>query len=149
MSFKYPEVVHNHYTYKDSVDNHNIRRMFPVAIEKQWRTNMWPNRPFAFLLAVTEVNCNLVNHHIYKVPSMEQIRFRYQVANQLIQNEYYNRKKTNKRAKRVQVIVNRHKHVSLPVYKNFKESKIVDTKSRWPQWKCKSCQRKSTRSYCT
>ena len=62
-SFQYPEVIHNHFAYCNSVDNHNSRRMHPIAIKEQCRTSRWSYWCFQFLIAVTEVNCNLVNHH--------------------------------------------------------------------------------------
>jgi len=43
VRFKYPEVCYNHYAYRDSVDNHNGRRMYPIALEEQWKTQRWPN----------------------------------------------------------------------------------------------------------
>ena len=42
--FQYPEVCHMHYSNRDSVDNHNSRRMSPIAIEEQLKTTRWPMR---------------------------------------------------------------------------------------------------------
>ena len=55
-TFKYPEVVSNHYRYRDMIDNHNGMRMHPIALEETWITLHWPNRVFSFLLVVTVVN---------------------------------------------------------------------------------------------
>ena len=55
-TFKYPEVVSNHYCYHDMIDNHNGMHMHPIALEETWLTSRWPNRVFSFLLAVTVVN---------------------------------------------------------------------------------------------
>ena len=71
VKFKYPEVCHNHYAYQDSVDNHNGRRMYPIALEEQWKTHRWPNRCFQFMIGVTEVNANLANHAIFDQPMMD------------------------------------------------------------------------------
>ena len=43
ISFKYPEVVHNHYQKRDAVDSHNARRQAPIALEETWGTNCWLN----------------------------------------------------------------------------------------------------------
>ena len=53
--FVYPEVVHNHYCYRDVIYNHNSMRMHPISMEETWMTTQWPNRFFCFLLAVTIV----------------------------------------------------------------------------------------------
>ena len=54
--FFYPEVVHNHYTYCDMIDNHNSQRMHLISIEETWMTTRWPNRVIGFLLAIMVVN---------------------------------------------------------------------------------------------
>ena len=55
-SFQYPEVVHNHYQYRDVIDNHNSQHMHPILMEETWMTTCWPNCMLCFLLAVTMVN---------------------------------------------------------------------------------------------
>eukprot|EP00934_Nitzschia_sp_Nitz4_P007490 Nitzschia sp. Nitz4//scaffold526_size3785//2112//3756//NITZ4_009261-RA/size3785-processed-gene-0.3-mRNA-1//1//CDS//3329553959//7480//frame0 len=37
-TFKYPEVVRNHFLYRDAVDAHNSSRMDPIALEETWKT---------------------------------------------------------------------------------------------------------------
>jgi Transposase IS4 len=59
ISFKYPELVYNHFQYRDAVDSHNARQMAPIALEEVWATKRWPHRIFTYLLGTTEVNCNL------------------------------------------------------------------------------------------
>ena len=54
--FFYPEVVHNHYTYRDMIDNHNSQRMHLISIEETWMTTHWPNHVIGFLLAIMVVN---------------------------------------------------------------------------------------------
>ena len=56
VTFKYPEVVANHFQFRDAVDGHNSARMDPIALEETWKTMRWPLRVFQFLLAITEVN---------------------------------------------------------------------------------------------
>ena len=52
VKYKYPEIASMHCQNRDAVDNHNSRRMFPIAIEEQTRTNRWPNRVFQFIIAM-------------------------------------------------------------------------------------------------
>ena len=57
--FQYTEPFANHFDYRHIVDDHNNLRHQVPAIEEVWGTHRWANRVFAFLLAVTEVNCYL------------------------------------------------------------------------------------------
>ena len=59
ISFKYPEVVHNHLLYCHAVDDHNGKRHSPISLEVVWATKRWPNQVFAFLMSITEANCYL------------------------------------------------------------------------------------------
>jgi Transposase IS4 len=61
ITFQYPEVISNHFTYRHMVDDHNSRRHSPISLEATWATKTWENRVFTFLLAITEVNINLAN----------------------------------------------------------------------------------------
>ena len=56
LTFKYPEVVHNHYWYRDVIDNHISQQIHPISMEETWMTTCWSNCIFCFLLAVTMVN---------------------------------------------------------------------------------------------
>ena len=42
-TFKYPEVVYNHYKYTDCIDNHYSQHMHPISLEETWMTAHWPN----------------------------------------------------------------------------------------------------------
>ena len=55
-TFKYPEMVHNHYMYRDMNNNHNSLWMHPLSMEEMWMTACWPHHVFCFLLAMTVVN---------------------------------------------------------------------------------------------
>ena len=150
VTFKYPEVCHVYYAYRDCVDNHNGRRMYPIAIEEQIKTIRWPYRVFQFLLGITEVNCNNVMHYFQQNELLEQIDFRYQLGDELINNDYmkveeYDALFGKLRTKRTQQI--EHKLVSPPPYRKFKGSQLVKCKCRYPQWKC--CDKKTrVRTYC-
>ena len=53
----YPEVVYNHFQFRDAVDANNGMRMPPFTLEETWKTVRWTNRAFQLLLAVTKTNC--------------------------------------------------------------------------------------------
>ena len=45
-TFRHPEVVHNHYHYRDVIDNLSSYRMHPPSMEETWMTMHWPNRVY-------------------------------------------------------------------------------------------------------
>ena len=149
VTFQYPEVVHNHYKYRDSVDSHNSRRMHPVAIEEQCKTSRWAYRVFQFLVAVTEVNCNLTNHHHFEAELEDSIAFRYSLADQLINNPYVVRTNQETRKRKVSVVANQHDLVCIPAYHTFHGSTLFSCLTRYIQRKCSSCPATKIRYYCT
>ena len=53
FKFKYPEVVYDHYRYRESVYNHNslshdVGTKFQIGLESAWVTTWWPIRVFFF-----------------------------------------------------------------------------------------------------
>ena len=90
ITFQYPKVVCNHFLYMHAVDDHNRKRHSPISLEVVWGTKWWPNRVFAFLLAVTEVNVNLAMTYFLGQEVTGQIAFRIKLAHTLIHNRYYN-----------------------------------------------------------
>ena len=56
---KYPEVLHNHFRYHHLINDHNSKSHQPISLEVVWATHEWSFRPFAFLLAMMEVNVKL------------------------------------------------------------------------------------------
>ena len=56
--FTYVEMVENHFLYWHEVYDNSNRRYAPISIEKTWATKYWPDRCFAWYLAVSEVNAN-------------------------------------------------------------------------------------------
>ena len=87
-TFRYPEVVYNHYWYHDVVDNHNSYRMHLLSMEETWMTMHSPNRVFCFLLAITMVNVqNAVTYFLNK-PKMESLQSRRLIAKALINNKH-------------------------------------------------------------
>ena len=87
-TFFYPEVVHNHYKYRDMIDNHNSARMHPISMEETWMTSRWPNRVFCFLLALTMVNIQNAGCYFATLPKVDALTARKLIAQQLIENKY-------------------------------------------------------------
>ena len=86
--FKYPEVVNNHFLFRHSVDDHNMKRHSPISLEVVWATNRWPNRVFAFLLGITEVNCFLAEKQFTSWKSESMMDLRKSLAYELIENNF-------------------------------------------------------------
>ena len=86
--FRYPEVVHNHYCYRDVIDNHNSYRMHLLSMEETWMTMHWPNRVFCFLLAITMVNVQNAATYFLNKPKMESLQSRQLIAKALINNKH-------------------------------------------------------------
>ena len=87
-TFKYPEVVHNHFQNCHSVDDHNAKRHSPISIEVVWVTKQWPNHVFAFLFVITEVNCILSESHFTSRKHDSMMDYRKELSNALIENWY-------------------------------------------------------------
>ena len=122
ITFKYPEVINNHFRYRHAVDDHNSKRHQPISLEVTWATKWWPNRVFAFLLAITEVNVMLAAvafTNIYnEQPSM--IDFRKRFARDLINNDYLELEKELKTRQKRACNDEGCKLVRLPKRKNFR-----------------------------
>ena len=87
-SFVYPEVAHNHYAYRDMIDNHNSKQMHPISIEKTWMTTHWPNRIFCFFLAVTVANAQNAGVYFCGLPKIDMLKACKLIAQLLIENTY-------------------------------------------------------------
>ena len=87
-TFQYPEVVHNHYKYRDVIDNHISFRMHPISMEETWMTMRWPNRVFCFLLAVTMVIVQNAATYFLNKPKIDSLQSRSLIAEALISNAY-------------------------------------------------------------
>ena len=101
-AFKLQEPFANHYLYRHVVDDHNNGRHALPAIEDTWGTHRWPNRVFAFILAISEINTWLAfRHFVWKNNDTELVDFRKKLAFALIRNEYYKEEvEANERKKR-------------------------------------------------
>jgi hypothetical protein len=65
---------------------HNAKRHLPISLEVVWATKIWANRVFAFLLAITEVNCMLGFQYFYKEKCDGMLAFWKMLAKELINN---------------------------------------------------------------
>ena len=149
VKFQYPEIVHNHYSYRDAVDNHNGRRMFPVAIEEQLKTHRWPNWVFQFLIAVTEVNVNYGMHYFFGSNLEEQIDFRFALAQEMKFNPYITEEAGSRTSLgRMCTIVDTHDHLSIPPYKTFSGIEMVSCRTKYIQRNC-ICGKPNMRHYCS
>jgi len=146
---QYPEIVYNHYKYRHSVDDHNNRRQSPISLEKTWSTHWWPNRVFAFLIAISEVNTLKAWTNIYQNPDMETLDFRKQLADELINNPFLAEETAAEaRGTRKSARNSGHELLSLPPKKKWCGAQMVDSQSLYPCRKCVKCGRKS-RDYCS
>ena len=144
VSFKYPEIVRNHYLYRHAVDDHNGKRHAPISVEETWGTKWWPNRVFAFLLAVTEVNMNLAERHFFGGEEQPMLEFRKQLAKAMMKNDYVGPKATARRSRRL----GKHILLSLAKFEKFHKGRKVRSQSEYPQATCSECKKK-VRSYCS
>ena len=63
---KYRQPFGFHFRYRHEEDDHNNRRHDPISIKRTCETMFWPDRKFAWYLAVTEVNTALADGHFRK-----------------------------------------------------------------------------------
>ena len=90
--FLYTTLFSNHFLYRHKIDDHNNDRHSVPAFEETWVTHRWPNRVFAFILAVCEINAYLAfrwfvwknKPSTFKKPTVHQ--FRRRLAIELIYN---------------------------------------------------------------
>lgn len=148
VTFKYPKIVHNHFKYRHMVDDHNARRQSPISLEESWATQRWPNRVFAFVLGVSEVNAMYAESYFSRTKQPSMLDFRKQLAKELINNDYDNvgNKNSSKRSARKRE-AHSHELLSLPKKTKFDGARVVESVSDYPQFKCKSCN-KRVRTYC-
>lgn len=147
-NIKYPELIYNHFSYRDAVDSHNSSRMFPIAMEETWKTTRWPLRVFCFLLAVTEVNCRLVLTNIYNQSEMSQQDFRKELSREFLHNKYLCLPKPTKMRKSKRLNDPDHCLVSLPKNRTFKKTTLVYCKTTYIQLVCSFCGSCKVRTYC-
>ena len=131
VTFKYLEVVANHFQFWDAVDGHNSARMDPIALEETWKTTRWPLRVLQFLLAITEVNVCRVREYMFTEPEKRgdnkcsQQEFRKEFAYSLIFNTKLEEESMSPRSLRKQkhnTDNDHHKLIPLQPFQNFQGS---------------------------
>ena len=103
-----------------AVDDHNGKQHSPISLEVVWATKRWPNRVFAFLMSITEVNCYLAESYFTSRKSNSMLDFRKSLSHQLIENDYFDQEAESQgcRSTRIQEGIG-HRLMSLPPYKTF------------------------------
>ncbi len=101
ISFKYPQVVYNHYKYWHNVDKNNSKRQSSISVETMWATKRWECCVFAFLLAVTEVNIMLACSFFNKEPKVSMLTFRKELAREFLHNPFIKNIQGNKISPRI------------------------------------------------
>ena len=133
--FKYPEVVYNHYQFRDVIDNNNSMRMSLISMEETWMTSQWANRVFCFLLAVTVVNIQNAGCYFLNLMKVDALKARNLIAEQLIHNKYL-RMPDEKRMSQQKNTNADCRLIALPPHKKFKQSKEVFDSTKYNHWKC-------------
>ena len=120
VTFKYPEVIHNHFMFRHAMDDHNGKQHSPISLKVVWATKRWANRVFAFLLSITEVNCFLAELHFMDRKSGSMMEFQKQLVYELIENDYFEKEEAalHCRSTRIQEGIC-HGLLSLPLFKNL------------------------------
>ena len=150
---KYTEVIANHFDFRHIVDDHNNLRHQVPSIEQTWTTHRWATRVFAFLLALTEVNCYLAfRYFVWKnEEKMGLQEFRGILGWALIENTLGDevtdpRRRTRSKRKRIC-----HKLSSAPKFaKRFCDQNwVLGNKQAYQQYLCRTpkCPNK-VRTYC-
>ena len=131
-TFQYPEVIHNHFKYRHSVDDHNGKHHSPISLEVVWVMKWWPNHVFAFLLSITEVNCFLAEYYFTNHFSDSMMSFCKSIAFKLIKNMYLQQEETSQRRRSQHLCLSiGHGLVSLPPFKKFLDGNLVTSKSKY------------------
>lgn len=170
VTFQRPEVIANHYAYNHFVDEHDTLRRTSPQLDVMWEMASWPNRVFAFMLAVTEINMMLATRFFYEDKTISKVEFRKKLSEKLINNKYVDHvqetgsvdlkeiqrttrhgrmRRIKRQAKHNSDCAKEHELLSLPSNKKFRKGQMVDAVSKYPQHRCSTpgCT-KEIRTYC-
>ena len=136
-TFQYPEVVHNHYKYRDVIDNHNSLRIHPISMEETWMTIQWLNRVFCFLLAVTMVNVQNAAAYFLNKPKIDSLQSRRLIAKALSNNEYLQTGTSLRSGCKCRSV--NHVLMTVPHFKKFVKGQLENCKTKYSKWKCTNC----------
>lgn len=133
-------VDHWHFHYRHVVDDHNNLRHSLPSIEDTWRTDRWPARVFAFLLALSEVNAYLVMRHFVwddeETPTY--LNFRRELAWELIENPMLEGEKETA-TQNVRRLRSTHQLITAPKHANRWDGRGWKKEAKFPyqQFTCK------------
>ena len=151
-TFSYIEPISNHFKYRHQIDDHNNRRHAPISIEKTWATKHWPDRNFAWFIAVTEVNANHACAYFRGTEIIPQLEFRKNLAWEMINNSMEGISEVEDNS-RMSLRHRAHGLVSLKPFRGrwcAKAKKFQRVKAKYQQQRCQNfveC-RKQVRTYC-
>jgi hypothetical protein len=148
VHFKYPELFHYHFKYRNAVDQHNQNCHKPLSLEEIWATIRWPNRVFAFLLAITEVNVKVAAEYFGKKQKLPMLNIRRLIAEALINNTALVTERDNE-AMNLRPVLVEHKLEQYPFFKRWNGRKFVKADTQFPQRLCMVCKKKRSRKYCS
>jgi hypothetical protein len=152
----HPEAADNRCKCRHCVNNHNSNRHQPISLEETWATHWWPDRAFAFLLAVTKVSAKMANENLLASENplgctkMGMVEFRKQVAHELIHNEHFEAECSGEQQRESP----RHKGRTtqremrwVPVGQKLCGSELAPSETKRNQTKCIGC-KKRVRTHC-
>ena len=153
ITFNYPEPMSIHFKFRHQVDDHNNCRHSPISIEETWGTKYWPDRVFAFVLAVTEVNsCKAAEYFQNDGAPISQLAYRRKLAMELMTNTLDGATDSvmspsgNLRKKRKLVS---HDPLKIPNFcGKFQNGQWTPVATKWLQQLCHGCSMR-TRTYCS
>jgi hypothetical protein len=145
--FKYTELFHNHFKFRNAVDLHNQLRHQPISVEDTWATMRWSNRVFAFLLAITEVNVKMAMEHFGRSEKRPMLTTRRLIAEALINNHNIEQERTGRTIMNLRPVLVRHTLMTVDQFRRWNGRKFVKSKTRFPQRRCGGCKKK-IRTYC-
>ena len=141
-TFKYTEVIANHYNYCGAVDEHNaywhdFGTKHGLSLKETWKTTRWEVAFLHLFLAVSEVNAYLAMRYFGEL-KMTQLEFRKKLAFELIHNTLENgteEERPKKRRKKRQNTL--QKITTSPPHSGFEGGKwIKNYKQKYEQHKC-------------
>ena len=138
------------------VDDHNNRCHAPISLERTWATKFWPDRNFAWYVAVTEVNAALVHGHMQNGGKIiPQLEFRRALAKEMLTNNVGRDPESPSRPMRSSRYP-RKAECELVTIAHFSgaydhaKKKFKKTKQKYQKFRCcnfKTC-KKMTQTYC-
>jgi Transposase IS4 len=153
--FNYIEPMSNHFKYRHQIDDHNNRRHSPISIEKIWATKFWPDRNFAWFLAVTEVNTNLARGYFGGGETLSQLDFRKKLALEMMNSAMTTATvgEGDSSPRNLRLRKRKHDLISLKRFEGgwcAETKKFRRVKSPYQQQRCKNWKvcKKQVRAYC-